>query len=81
MNKAYDDNQQPLGGGVFAIFTGDFNEDKNVDLVDLGILEFDITSFAFGYFNSDNNDDGNVDLLDSPMEKANINNFVFSAHP
>ncbi len=81
INKAYGSNQQPLGGGVFGFFSGDVNGDENVDLLDLGILEFDITSFAFGYFATDNNGDGNVDLLDSPMEEANINNFVFSNHP
>ncbi len=81
LNKAFGDNQQPMGGGVFALFSGDLNLDENVDLLDLGILELDISTFAFGYYAADNNGDGNVDLLDSPVEEANINNFVFSNHP
>ncbi len=81
LNKAYGDNQQALGGGVFGLFSGDLATDENVDLLDLGNLEFDISNFSFGYFASDNNGDGNVDLLDLPIEETNISNFIFSQHP
>ncbi len=66
---------------IWAFYTGDINQDENVDLLDLGEMEFDIANFAFGYFPTDLNGDGNVDLLDNPMAEENINNFVFSDHP
>ncbi len=81
ITKAYGSNQSPVGGGVFAFFSGDFNSDENIDLGDLSLLEADITNFQFGYFATDINGDGNVDILDSPLEESNIINFVFSNHP
>ncbi len=81
ITKAYGSNQSPVGGGVFAFFSGDFNSDENIDLGDLSLLEADITNFQFGYFATDLNGDGNVDILDSPLEESNIINFVFSNHP
>ena len=67
--------------------------DENVDLLDLGRLETDISDFAFGYqylpvnvnfpgvVSTDLNGDGNVDLLDSPILETNISDFIFSYHP
>jgi hypothetical protein len=80
-NKAYGSNQVNLGGGVFGFYVGDILKDENIDLLDQGILDSDISNFAFGYFASDMNGDGNVDILDSPIIENNVNNFVFSAHP
>ncbi len=80
-NKAYGNNMKEVEPAIWAFYTGDINQDENVDLLDLGEMEFDITNFAFGYFPTDLNGDGNVDLLDNPMAEENINNFVFSDHP
>jgi hypothetical protein len=79
--------------GVWAFYSGDIVVDENVDLLDLGLLETDISDFAFGYLyqpvninypgiiSTDLNGDGNVDLLDSPIMEDNISNFIFSNHP
>jgi hypothetical protein len=80
-NKAYGSNQSEVESGVWALFSGDLNGDENIDLLDLGNLETDISNFQFGYFATDINGDGNVDLLDSPIVEENINAFVFSSHP
>ncbi len=80
-NKAYGDNQTEVEPGIWALYTGDINQDENVDLLDLSNLENDITNFQFGYFATDINGDGNVDLLDSPLLEENINGFIFSMHP
>ncbi len=80
-NKAFGSNQKALGAGVFAFYSGDINQDENVDLLDDSILETDINNFTFGYFASDINGDGNVDLLDVPIVETNINAFIFSNHP
>lgn len=80
-NKAYGDNQTEIETGIWAFFTGDLNQDENIDLLDLQILEQDINNFEFGYFATDINGDGNVDLLDGPLIENNINNVIYSVHP
>lgn len=79
--QAYNSNQVEVEPGIWALYSGDINQDENIDLLDLGILETDISQFLFGYFPTDINGDGNIDLLDSPIVEANINAFVYSAHP
>ena len=80
-NKSYGNNSVQVSAGVWAFFTGDINQDENVDLLDLSMLESNINSFLYGYYPTDLNGDGNVDLLDSPVLEDNINNFIFSVHP
>jgi hypothetical protein len=67
--------------GVWALYSGDIVVDENMDLLDLGLLENDISNFAYGYLPSDLNGDGNVDLLDSAPMESNISIFIFSSHP
>ena len=80
-SQAYGSNQVEVEPGVFAIYSGDINQDENIDLLDQSILDFDIETFQFGYQNSDLNGDGNVDLLDQPTLEVNSSNFIFSQHP
>jgi hypothetical protein len=80
-SQAFGSNQSEVENGVWALYSGDINQDENIDLLDLGNLETDISNFQFGYFATDINGDGNVDLLDLPILETNINHFVFSAHP
>ena len=79
--KSYGGNMTEIESGVWAMFSGDVNQDENTDLLDLGFVETDITGFAFGYFPTDINGDGNVDLLDTPIVEVNVSNFIFSSHP
>ncbi len=78
---AYGNNQIEVEPGIWAFYSGDINQDENIDLLDLSIQEADISNFEFGYYATDLNGDGNVDLLDIPMLETNINAFVFSNHP
>ncbi len=80
-SKAYGSNQVQVKPGVWGFYSGDLNQDENIDLIDYPILENDITLFNFGYFATDINGDGNVDLLDLPYNEMNISNFIFSSHP
>jgi len=80
-SQAYGDNQTLVDTAIWAIYSGDINQDENLDLLDLTQLELDVSNFQFGYYNTDVNGDGNVDLLDIPVVEININNFVFSNHP
>ncbi len=79
--QAYGNNLVEIEPGLWALYSGDINQDENADLLDLSTLEADISDFGFGYLATDLNGDANVDLLDIPMLEANINAFVFSNHP
>ena len=80
-SQAYGNNMVEVEPNVWALYTGDVNQDENADLLDLSLLDNDVSAFLFGYFPTDLNGDGNVDLLDSPILEANVNAFVFAAHP
>ena len=82
-SKAYGNNQADLlgDGTIWGFYSGDIAVDENIDLIDLGALENDISVFAFGYMATDMNGDGNVDLLDSPIIELNVSNFIFASHP
>lgn len=80
-SQAYGSNQDEVAPGVWALYSGDIVVDENIDLLDLGTLELDISNFSYGYVSSDLNGDGNVDLLDGPIMESNISEFVFSYHP
>ncbi|MBK7764063.1 MAG: hypothetical protein IPI46_12075 [Bacteroidetes bacterium] len=82
-NQAFGDNQIQISTSpvIYAFYSGDIVIDENIDLLDLGYLETEISNFSFGFNSADLNGDGNVDLLDSPLLEANISNFIFSNHP
>jgi len=80
-NKAYGDNMVEVEPGVWAFYSGDFNQDENLDLSEYSYFENALNNFLYGYENTDLNGDGSVDLLDAPMLEDNINNFLYSIHP
>lgn len=80
-SKAFGNNMKQMEAGKYAFYTGDFDRDENIDVMDAAPLETDINAFHFGYYASDTNGDGNVDLLDTPLIEENVNNFVYSVHP
>lgn len=80
-NNAYGDNQLEVEPGVFAIYSGDMNQDGYIDPFDYAILEADNLSFATGYVVSDLNGDGYVDPFDYSIFELNNLNFVSSIRP
>jgi hypothetical protein len=79
--QAYAENMVQVESNIWAMHSGDINQDENIDLLDNAISETDINNFEFGYFPTDINGDGNVDLLDNVVLESNISNFIFSQHP
>ncbi|HOZ51898.1 MAG TPA: hypothetical protein PLU17_08580, partial [Chitinophagaceae bacterium] len=79
--QAYGNNMIEVEPGVWAIYTGDINQDENIDLTDYTLYESDASNFLFGYLPTDIDGDGTVDLLDSPILENNLFNFIFSSHP
>jgi len=67
--------------GVFAIYSGDTNQDGGIDALDMNIVESDASIFAFGYNSSDVNGDGATDALDMNIIEINSQLFLFTARP
>ena len=80
-NNAYADNQVEVEPGIFAIFSGDLNQDGYIDPFDYTILEIDNLAFAYGYVVSDLNGDGFVDPYDYVIFEKNNLNFIGSIRP
>lgn len=80
-NNAYADNQVEVEPGVFAMFSGDLNQDGYIDPFDYTILDADNLVFAYGYVVSDLNGDGFVDPYDYVIFEKNNLNFVSLIHP
>jgi hypothetical protein len=73
--------QKFLQNSVFAIFSGDVNQDGCIDLFDIQKVENDATSFNFGNQTSDCNGDGVVDLVDMQIVENNSGLFIFLSKP
>jgi trimeric autotransporter adhesin len=71
----------PIGSGVFGFYSGDINQDENIDGSDSTSLSDDIDASAFGFLATDLNGDGSVDGSDYTFFSDNAENSVFSQHP
>ena len=80
-NKAFGDNLTELTPGVFGLFSGDINNDGNVDNSDYAAWEMDSNNFSFGPFSTDLNGDGNVDNSDYTVWETNSNVFIYAISP
>jgi alpha-tubulin suppressor-like RCC1 family protein len=85
VTKAYSDGINPpmvnMENGVYAIYSGDINQDGGIDAFDMQITENDASQFAFGYYDSDCSGDGSVDISDMQMVENNAGLFIFYARP
>jgi len=73
-SQAYGDNQTEVEPGVYAMYTGDINQDGFIDSFDFPALDTDIfNGVASVYVNTDLNGDGFVDGFDFPF--LDINSF------
>lgn len=71
-SDALGSNQVEVDPGVFAIYTGDINQDGYIDGFDFPLLDADIASGVSGvYAATDLNGDGFVDSFDFPIYDAN----------
>lgn len=81
LNNAFGDNMKEVEPGVWAIFTGDVNQDNTVDASDFLLIDSDIQNFGSGYIVTDLNGDGSVDATDFLLVDFNIQNFVGAVTP
>jgi hypothetical protein len=80
-SKAYADNQVMVDAGLYAIYTGDINQDGFVDPFDFADYSSDNVNFASGYLVTDMNGDGFVDPFDFSIYSSNNVNFVMAITP
>lgn len=80
--QAYADNMVEVETGVWAIYTGDLNQDDFIDSFDFPIFDLDATNGVAGvYVATDLNGDGFVDSFDYPVFDVNAFNGVSAVFP
>ena len=80
-SKAYGSNMIQVESGIFAIYSGDLNQDQVIDNSDATNLFNDIENSAYGYLTTDLNGDGAVDNSDTILFFNNTENSIYSLHP
>lgn len=80
-NKAYGNNMIALEEGVFGFYSGDINQDSNIDNLDYSNWELTSNNFSYNDYAADLNGDGNVDNADYSIWENNANNFIFVITP
>lgn len=80
-NQAYGSNMIEISSGLWAIYSGDVDQDEFVGIVDQGIVDNDVFNFSSGYVVTDITGDGFVDITDQGLLDNNIFNFIGSVHP
>lgn len=73
--KAYGDNLKQAGS-KWVVFTGDADQDGNIDIADLTMTDNDASAFVSGYLPTDFNGDSFVDILDLGICDNNVTAFV-----
>jgi len=80
--QAYASNMVEVEPGVWAIYTGDLNQDDFIDSFDFPIFDLDATNGVAGvYVATDMNGDGFVDPFDFPVFDVNSFNGVLAVYP
>lgn len=80
-SQAYGDNQVEVETGVWALYSGDINQDGAIDAFDYVILDPDIFNGIGGYISTDLNGDGSVDAFDYLIFDTNVYNGIGAAMP
>lgn len=81
LSQAYGSNQVQVENGIWALYSGDINQDGVVDGLDYNDWESDNNNFGAGYLATDLNGDGIVDGLDFLLWEVNNNGFVGAVVP
>jgi hypothetical protein len=79
--QAFGGNQREMEPGVFALYSGDVNQDWSIDAFDYLLLDPDIIAGAFGYIDTDLTGDGVVDAFDYIVLDGNLTNGVGAVMP
>jgi len=91
MNTSYDftlSNSQSFGNvskqvepGVWALYSGDQNQDGVINPLDLSAVASEASIFTFGYIKTDLTGDGAIDGFDLGLADNNSSSAIVSIHP
>jgi hypothetical protein len=79
--QAYGDNLAQVEPGIWAIFSGDLNQDRTIDAFDYIILDSDLINGLSGYYSTDLNGDGAIDAFDYILLDTNLLNGITGIYP
>lgn len=80
-SKAYGSNQQLMGEGVWALYTGDVDQDGYIDGTDLILADNAAANLSSGYVPADNDGNGLVDAEDVTLIEENASGFIKALFP
>jgi len=74
-------SMKQVEAGVWALYSGDHNQDGAITLSDLGSVATEASLFSFGYISTDLTGDGAIDGFDLGLADNNSNALLVSSHP
>lgn len=80
-SSAYGDNLSDLGDGRFALWSGDLNQDGQIDVLDQDEFEVMLPLLLNGYYPSDLNGDGISESADFSLLENNFSLLITRAKP
>lgn len=72
LGQSYGSNQIQVDTNVYALYSGDINQDGAIDVLDYLLQDIDVINGSSGYLNTDLNGDGAVDIFDYIILDPNI---------
>jgi len=83
-NKAFGNNMIQVDASPsvrFAVYSGDVNQDRTIDLADVSLIDNDSYNFVSGYVKTDLTGDRVIDIADLAIADNNAFNFVSAVLP
>lgn len=80
-SKAFGNNQVEVKNGVYALYSGDMNQDGAIYAFDYVVIDPDISNGSSGYLSTDLNGDGSVDAFDYVILDPNIYSGIGASTP
>jgi hypothetical protein len=80
-SQAFGSNQVQVGAGIFAMWSGDINQDGVIESADYALVENSVLSILFGYEVSDITGDGVTESSDYALIENNLPGVIFVARP
>ena len=74
-------SMKQVEAGVWALYSGDHNQDGAITPSDLGSVATEASLFSFGYINTDLTGDGAIDGFDLGLADNNSHALLVSSHP
>jgi hypothetical protein len=80
-SKAYQNQLKDMGGGIFALYSGDVNQNGIIDSTDVSSISSKAKLFSTGYLNADLTGDSFIESSDFSLVENNAKLVITVAHP